>query len=201
MRKRLAGLVVLAALLIPATAVAAGPSLDASQLATSKCAPTGAAVVNVLYGLKNDYDSGYAGNAWANDTILRHLRVWPTGGGYCAIAQDVGVFTTFAGPSPSGLSTVSAGVVGVLTGGYRSTVFTGTFTPSAYATSGYLGTFDLACTSASNCPGARPSPLAYFTGAVGFDLTWWGWAYATRSHGTWVNSIDTTAATGGDITG
>jgi hypothetical protein len=201
MRKFIVGLVLAAALVLPAAASATGPTLDVSQLATSQCAPSGAAVVDVYYGLKNDYDSGYAGNAWANDSILRHLRVWPTIGGYCGIVQDAGVFSTFAGPSPSGLSTVSAGILGVLGGGYRSTVFTGTFAPSAYATSGYLGTFDLACTSASNCPGARPSPLKYFTGTSGFDLAWWGWQYVTRAHGTWVNSIDTTAATGGDITG
>jgi hypothetical protein len=35
----------------------------------------------------------------------------------------------------------------------------------------------------------------------GFDLAWWGWIYVTAANGTWNNSIDTTAATGGDITG
>ena len=101
MRKFIVGLVLAAALVLPAAASATGPTLDVSQLATSQCAPSGAAVVDVYYGLKNDYDSGYAGNAWANDSILRHLRVWPTIGGYCGIVQDAGVFSTFAGPSPS----------------------------------------------------------------------------------------------------
>jgi hypothetical protein len=198
----LLSLLIGAALAFPVSAAAStAPPLDASQLLPSRCAPIGSAVVNVWYGLKNDYDSGFGGHTWANDSILRHLQIWPATGGYCAIAQDVGAFQTFAGTSPSGLSTVSAGIRGVLSGGYRSTVFSGTFTPSTYAASGYLGTFDLACTSASNCPGARPGPRSYFSGVSGFDLAWWGWIYVTAANGTWNNSIDTTAATGGDITG
>ena len=161
----------------------------------------GAPLVTVPYGLVTDYDSGFAGNAWANATIDRHLQVWSTGPGtYCATVEDHGSFVTFAGPSPSGTSTVSAGVRGVIGGGYVTTTFTGTFAPSL-PTRGNLGTFDLQCTSVSNCPGAHPSFTSYFSSTGSWDLAAWGWAYFAGRHGTWVNAYNVSAADGGDITG
>jgi hypothetical protein len=60
--------------------------------------------INVNCTLKNDYDSGVAGNAWANDTINRHLQIRKVGNArpnattqYCAMVDDTGVFVTFAG--------------------------------------------------------------------------------------------------------
>ena len=162
----------------------------------------GTLLVNVHFQLLNDYDSGFAGNAWANDTIDRHVQVWQKGdGSFCASVEDTGTFTTFAGPSPSGLSTVSAGVRGVILGGYVTTAFTGTFDKSAYATRGDLGRFDLACTPTFSCPGAHPSYASWFSSRSGDSLALWGWAYYAGRHGKWLNALGVDAAHGGDITG
>ncbi len=197
--------VAFAALAIPAAALAS-PALDKSNIAGAQCRTTGPGtkgLVNVTYTLVNDYDSGYAGNAWANDTIHRRLRIWRTSTNtFCAQVRDSGTFTTFAGTSPSGMSTVSAGVPGRMNGGYVTTFFTGTYAPGAMPTHGDLGTFDLQCTDASNCPGAHPSYQSYFSSTSGDDLAHWGWIYKAKSHhGTWLNQDDSTPATGGDITG
>ena len=159
----------------------------------------GKQVVNVNYTLVNDYDSGVNGNAWANDTINRHLQVWNVSGNeYCAIVEDQGSFVTFAGDSPNGSGAVAAGVNGRINGGYTTTTFSGDFVGSAnYSTHGNLGSFDLACIDAYNCPGAHPTFLSYFSGTPSWDYAWWGWQYQTAQNGTWLNSVD---ANTGDIT-
>jgi hypothetical protein len=155
----------------------------------SSCA-NGKQIVNVNYTLVNDYDSGVAGNAWANDTINRHLQVWQAGSGmYCATVNDTGSFVTFTGASPSGSSTVSSGISGRINGGYNTTIFSGTLsTAPNYATKGNLGTFDLQCVDAYNCPGAHPTYASYFTTTSGDDLAVWGWTYHTPKNGDWVNA-------------
>ncbi|MHB8643256.1 MAG: hypothetical protein ACYDA3_10270 [Gaiellaceae bacterium] len=189
-------------------ATLAGVLAFAATTATAQARPyheaacaKGKALVDVHYTLLNDADSGFAGNAWAMDTIKRHLRIWQNDDGtYCAVAEDKGTFTTLAGPSPSGFSTVEAGITGKLKGGYVTTDFSGTFAPS-YATHGDLGTFDLACDTSFNCPGVHPSPLSYFSTTSGFDLAQWGWLYRAGDHGTWLNALGVAAADSGDITG
>ena len=160
----------------------------------------GKLVVNVMYNLYNNYDSGVAGNAWANDTINRHLQVWQVDAGvYCVAVNDNGSFVTFAGLSPNNTGTVSAGIEGVINGGYYTNAFSGTLDPSpAYATRGYLGSFDLECSNAYTCTGTWPSFLDYFNGSPSYDLADWGWTYHTAQNGDWVN-----AASGnlGDIIG
>jgi hypothetical protein len=195
---------ILAGLMIPVAALASpGLKLDKQAIAGKQCTVDGATkLVDVHFALVNDYDSGFAGNAWANDTIDRHLRIWQLDNGtFCAQVEDHGKFVTFEGTSPSGAGTVSAGVTGKLDGGYVSTFFTGTYSPSLYATHGDLGPFDLACIDANTCPGAHPSPLSYFSATAGFDLAQWGWIYHAGKNGTWLNQIDVSAADGGDITG
>lgn len=186
------------------TASGAQPlKLDKKDISDKACKPEGShatQLVNVHYTLVNDYDSGFGGNAWANDTIDRHLRIWSLDGGlFCAQAADHGKFVTFAGISPSGSSTVAAGITGELEGGYASTFFTGTFVPG-YAVRGDLGTFDLMCTPSFSCPGPHPTPLSYFSSSSGFDLAQWGWIYHAGKHGTWLNQDDVAAADSGDIT-
>jgi hypothetical protein len=97
---------------------------------------------------------------------------------------------------------VDAGVTGDIAGGYVSTFFTGTFSQGAYATHGDLGTFDLHCTDANNCPGAHPTPQSYFSSTTGFDLRHWGWIYhASNATGqsVWLNQDNVPAASSGDI--
>jgi hypothetical protein len=201
--KRMLLFVVLASLFAAASAVAApGLKLDQQDLASKVCKPAGSGarqLVDVHYTLVNDYDSGFAGNAWANDTIDRHLRVYGLADGtFCANVEDHGSFVTLTGTSPSGASTVAAGIKGSIDGGYNTTFFTGTFDPSK-ATRGNLGTFDLQCTDAYTCPGTHPSYRDYFSSASGDDLAQWGWIYKTGKHGTWLNQDDVAAADSGDI--
>ena len=175
----------------------------AAQAAANNNGPVacdkGRQVVNVYYTLVNDYDSGLHGNAWANDVVNRHLGVYSLGNNlYCATVNDTGSFITFAGDSPGGTGSVAQGVTGVINGGYVSTQFIGSLSASpAYKTSGYLGTFDLQCTDANNCPGARPSATSYFDSSLGYDLAQWGWMYHTAQNGNWVNAQTVNS---GDIT-
>jgi len=173
------------------------------NLRPSQCSLTRSSkeVVDVSFRLINDYDSGVHGNAWANDTIHRDLNIWNVSGNtYCAIISDNGNIVTFAGDSPNGTGTVGGGVKGQMDGGYRTTLFSGTFlgSSSPYSKHGNLGTYDLMCSDANNCPGAHPSYSSYFSSTAGNDLAWWGWQYNTCKNGDWVNSIN---ANIGDITG
>jgi hypothetical protein len=158
--------------------------------------------VDVHYKLLNDYDSGFGGNNWANDTIDRHLRIWNQGGTYCAEIEDHGKFVTIAGTSPGGSSTVSDGVKGSLEGGYITSNIVGTFAPpGGLATRGDLGTFDLRCNVDSSCPGDRPGWASYFNPLTSADsFAQWGWIYHAGKNGTWLNQ-DPDDASGGDITG
>lgn len=196
---------VAAGLAVPAAALAQPQvlKLDKQDLAAKQCRPEGSnakQLVNVHYTLLNDYDSGFAGNAWANDTIHRQLRIWQLADGtFCARVADHGKFSTFAGPSPSGASTVGAGVIGEMQGGYVTTFFTATYSPTL-PTRGDLGTFDLMCDAAFNCLGPRPSYRSYFSSTSGDHLAQWGWIYRAGNHGTWLNQDDVPAASSGDIT-
>ncbi len=173
--------------------------LDRQSIRPTVCSVPGSTmVVGVSYTLLDDADSGFGGNAWANDTIYRTLKIWQEpDSSYCAAVSDIGLFVTYAGTSPSGTSTVSAGVVGVISGGYIAT-FTGTPNASpGYATHGFLGAFDLQCDQSFNCPGAHPSFLSYFDVPT-YNEPAWGWIYRTSRHGTWVNQA---GGSSGDITG
>lgn len=200
----LVGLAVLG-LAVPTAAVAQPLELklDRKDIGSKQCKPEGLdaqQLVNVHYRLLNDYDSGFAGNAWANDTIDRQLRIWQLSDGtFCAQIRDHGKFGTFAGPSPSGASTVAAGIKGEMQGGYVTTLFTGTYAPTL-PTHGDLGTFDLMCDPGFNCPGSRPSYRSYFSSTLGDAFAQWGWIYHAGKHGTWLNQDDVPAASSGDIT-
>ena len=112
------------------TAAPVDLKLDKQAIADKGCQPAGQhamLLVDVHGKMINDYDSGYAGNAWVNDSIDRHLRIWQLGDGtYCSQVEDNGTFLTFDGTSPSGFSTVTAGIKGNLEGGYVTTFFSAT---------------------------------------------------------------------------
>jgi hypothetical protein len=190
----------LAALVVAAlsmTAVAFASPSPVSGSNAKACNTSGTALVNVHYTLTNDYDSAIDGHAWANDTIVRQLQIWALGSGtYCVSVSDQGSFVTFAGTSPQGTGTVSAGIIGKIKGGYSGSV-TGTYAATR-PVSGNLGTFDLACTDAYNCPGTHPSYLDYFNGITTDNaFAVWGWNYHTSQNGTWNNLA---AGNNGDIT-
>ena len=122
---------------VAALCLSAGTAL-ADDGTAAACNGDGAtSVVNVTFTLTDDADSGFGGNAWASDTIHRTLRIWAEAdGSFCAVVHDAGSFVTFAGTSPSGGSTVSAGIDGVLHGGYVATIQGSLAATPAYPTSG-----------------------------------------------------------------
>jgi hypothetical protein len=187
-----------------AGASTAGPNFGSGPLDSSHCGLTKQSknVVNVSFRMINDYDSGVLGNAWANDTMHREIRIWQVSPGiYCGTVTDTSKFVTFPGASPAGTGTVTANIPGSINGGDITGQFAGSLIANpAYPTQGNIGldnTFDLGCTTAYNCPGARPSISSYISGYAG-QLQWWGWQYVTNGHGIWVNSADGNT---GDITG
>jgi hypothetical protein len=169
-----------------------------SELNAAACG--GTPIIAVTQTVLNDADSGFGGNAWAFDNYTRQIKVFQLSDGtFCATTHYEGRFTTNAGISPSGNSTVSAGITGSFVGGYRATQFTGTLlAPPAFSTHGNIGTFDYRCDLTFTCPGYLDWLTLYFSTTSGFNLDWWGWIYHGGQNGTWVNaSIGST----GDITG
>lgn len=170
------------------------------QLNAAQCNPSGKLVINVVQRIINDADSGFTTPVWAFDELTRQIQVWQTGAKtFCATVKYHGSFVTIAGPSPMGLGTIAAGITGTLEGGYTAAI-TGTLkaTPGA-STRGNIGTFDYACDTAGNCPGAVFWADLYFdTADPGFDFSqpWWGWIYHGGNNGTWVNA---SAGSSGDI--
>ncbi len=198
-RAALATFSTLAMLLATAVTADVGVSADfAEQLDADACGH-GHLVINVMYRILNDDDSGYGGNAWAVDVIHRHVRVWKDeAGAFCGVARDEGTFVTRAGASPDDTTTIAAGIRGELEGGYRTTHFTGTLNANV-RTHGDIGTYDFACDGHFNCPGYFSWRQHFFAATTGFDLAWWGWRYHAGDHGTWIDAISVPQATAGDI--
>jgi hypothetical protein len=165
----------------------------AANLSPSQCA--GTLVISVAEGVRNDIDSGTAGNFWAYDDFVRSIKVWKTGSStYCAILGYAGTFTTVAGRSPQNTADIPAGIRGFFYGGYRTVSFTATqrATPlGSWPTQGFVGVVDYKCNATTaDCPGYIDWVAQYFTDKSGptLDLAWWGWEYRAGRHGTWVNA-------------
>ena len=188
--------------LAASVSAAPGLKLDKQDIGPKQCNAGAKLVVDVHFKILNDADSGFGGNYWANDNLDRHLRIWQQGPtAFCAQVEDHGKFVTYAGTSPGGAGTVSAGITGNIEGGYIAQI-TGTFAPpSDLATRGDLGTFDMGCDPLGNCSGSRPSFLSYFSGSPAWTQPQWGWIYHAGKNGTWLNQDDVAAADSGDITG
>lgn len=191
MKRLIGALFLFAALAVPAAAGAYTADFNPTSCG-------GAQIVNVTYEMINDYDSNTHGGAWANDTITRHLQLFDLGGSFCATVNDTGSFVTMDADSPNGTGTVTAGITGQINGGYLASI-TGTLSDSPdYKTHGFLGTFDLQCEDAYNCPGDRPSFLSYLDSGATYTLDDWGWYYHTPQNGDWLNDAGGNV---GDITG
>ncbi|TAL69034.1 MAG: hypothetical protein EPN88_06870 [Bacteroidetes bacterium] len=193
--------VMFAAMAIPAFAAPSVHTNFGQQVNAAQCNTTGAPILNVTFKVINDADSGTTRPVWAFDSFNRRLQVWEqTDGTFCAIAKYQGQFVTIAGDSPGAAydigGTVGDGVKGTVEGGYTAN-FDGTFTPTL-PTKGNLGTYNYACDTLGNCPGAFDWISAYFTGNTTFNQPYWAWNYHAGNNGSWVN-----ASTGnsGDITG
>jgi hypothetical protein len=159
----------------------------------------GTLVIQATEAVRNDIDSGQAGNNWAYDDLVRSINVWHHADGtYCAIVGYAGAFTTVAGRSPGNTADDPAGIRGLFYGGYRSLNFTGTLrTDPAWPTRGFVGVVDYKCDAATgDCPGYVDWTAQYFSATTGYGLAWWGWEYRAGRHGTWVNAI---SGNSGDI--
>ncbi len=168
------------------------------QLAASACGVDRTPYINVVEGVRNDDDSGFnSATSWATDNYMRTIQVWQVAPGtYCAVVKYVGSFVTRAGTSPMGTGTVTAGIRGVMRGGYRSTAFAAVpRSDPAWAAHGFIGVVDYRCDGSYDCPG-RVSWLDQYFSSNTFDFAWWGWEYRAGSHGTWINAMD---GSSGDI--
>lgn len=167
-----------------------------NELSKSKCTnATGNPIINVTQKVRNDADSGEAGNYWAFDYYTRHIKVWSTGeNSYCAIVAYDGDFFAVPGQVGPGNDPVNeridSPVNGKMSGGYRAT-FNGTLSGSpAWPTNGSVGTTNYRCNIVADCPGRVDWVGQYFPGYSNFDQPWWGWQYKAGSHGTWINAVD-----------
>jgi hypothetical protein len=153
-----------ALLLVPSLASARSPS-------TNLGCGAGSVVLDLRYHVLNDVDTGLRGNTWALDTYDRTVRVWQKSAGrFCAASTFAGRFSTIAGPSPGGTTTIPAGIHGAFRG-QSTTTFRGALKPGARGTRGSLGTKDFQCTSddlKGACAGTFDWLNAYFTSSDGF---------------------------------
>ena len=159
--------------LVPAVLAAltlVAPATAANGAKNQGCG-AGTIVMNVQYRVANDLDTGVRGNNWAFDSYTRAVKVWrKRSGRYCAASTYTGTFSTIAGPSPGGTTTIPAGIRGTLRG-TSTTTFKGRFAAAGQPTRGDLGTKDFACTSADrkgDCAGTFDWLSAYFTSADAF---------------------------------
>ena len=178
-------------LLLPVVlALAAASPAQASNLGCGG----GKLVLSVSYHVINDVDTGVRGNNWAFDTYDRSVRVWRKGRGrFCSASTYGGEFTTIAGPSPGGKTTLPAGVRGTFTGS-SVTTFRGTFAAQGAPVRGFLGSKDFACTSADQkgqCSGTWDWLRTYFTGISRFTYVRYAFSYHATENGkgTWSDSL------------
>lgn len=168
--------------------------------AASPAQPAGAGcgggklVLSVSYHVVNDVDTGVQGNNWAFDTYDRTVRVRRKAAGrYCSASTYNGEFTTIAGASPGGKTTLPAGIRGRFTGS-SVTTFRGSPATSSGPLRGFLGSKDFACTSADQkgqCSGTWDWLRVYFTGVSHFKYLRYAFVYHATENGkgTWTDTL------------
>lgn len=174
------------------------------ELNAKACDKEGRAVINVVENVKNDVDSGFAGN-WAIDNYKREIKVWKADSEntnqWCAVVKYEGKFDAVAGQTgPGGTGTISEGVKGEMRGGYRAT-FNGDLKASpTWPMHGFVGTVDYGCDITGATCNYVSWTAQYFDNVTEFAQPWWGWIYkAGHKHGTWLNQIDVLPADSGNI--
>ena len=153
-------------------------------------------VVNAFANFRNVADEGLDGHVWALDQGTQYIQIWQTGeNAYCVKRRDVGTFATYAGVSPAGTGTISAGV----TGSFQGTTYlriNGIFKANV-PTSGYIGDFDAQCQQDGSCSGQRLRTSAlYFSRTNKVDFGWFLFAADGGACGKW---IQTASGSVGDI--
>jgi hypothetical protein len=153
--------------LLAGIVLAAAATTTANATTNLGCG-AGKLVLHVHYRVLNDVDTGIRGNDWAFDSYARTVSVWrKSAGHYCAASTFNGTFTTVAGASPGGTTTIPAGIRGTFNG-QSVTTFRGAQKATAH---GDLGTKDFQCTSADtkgSCAGTFDWLNAYFTSTDNF---------------------------------
>ena len=168
----------------------------AAAAAVEGCPGGGPLVVNAYGTYSNSADYGADGHVWALDAARESIQIWQIGTNtYCFKRQDIGTFTSFAGVSPAGTGTVSAGVTGRWYG-ELVIVIQGTFAPNL-ATSGFVGDFDLQCQQDGTCLGQAFNARNYFSGFDSLQFLKFAGTFEAGACGVWRQSTD--GSTTGDI--
>src|SRR3977135_187173 len=120
-------LLIVALLVAFATPAAASFGGDLGANLSPAACGGGTLVIQATEAVRNDIDSGEAGNNWAYDDLVRSTNVWHrTDDTYCAIVGYAGAFTTVAGRSPGNTANNPAGIRGFLSAGCRAAQVMGT---------------------------------------------------------------------------
>ena len=185
---RVRGLALATVVIAAVAALATVPQTGASA-AVEACPGGGPMVVNAYATYRNSADVGADGHVWALDAARESIQIWQIGTNtYCLKRQDSGTFTTFAGVSPEGTSTVSGGVTGRWYGEIV-VVIHGTFAPKV-ATSGFVGDFDLQCQQDGTCLGPAFNARSYFSSIDSAQFLTFKATFAGGACGVWRQSID-----------
>ena len=161
----------------------------AAAATVAQCPGGGPLVVNAYGTYRNSADVGDDGHVWALDAARESIQIWQIGTNtYCFKRQDIGTFTSFAGVSPAGTGTVSAGVTGRWYG-ELVIVIQGTFAPNL-ATSGFVGDFDLQCQQDGTCLGAAFNARNYFSSFDSLQILKFAGTFEAGACGVWRQSSD-----------
>ena len=174
------------------------PQAVASTPKPDSCRQDEPPVVDGTLTISNLVDLGSEGHVWALDAVTERVRVWQIGPRLFCVKREADVtWISYAGISPAGTGTISAGVTGTAHG-IKYLRVSGAFTP-AYPTSGNIGNFDAQCQPDGTCTGLEPRiATLYFPQFKHLDFGWFDYLVTSSGHGTW---HQTPNGDTGDITG
>ncbi len=184
--------------LLALSVLAGVPQAAATTLKPDTCRQDQPPVVDGTLTIDNLVDLGSDGHVWAHDTSTERVRVWKIGPRLYCVRRDADVtWVSYAGISPAGTGTISAGVTGTAHGTVYLRV-SGPFTP-VYPTSGNIGHFDAQCQPDGTCTGLEPRIITlYFPHFTHLDFGWYDYLATSPDNGTWHQTPDGDT---GDITG
>jgi hypothetical protein len=181
---RLAGLSAVVAAVLATISLVDAP---AATVKPDSCPTDKPLVVDSYATFENAADYGADGHVWALDAGTHSTQIWRLGGdAYCLKVHDVGTFTTFAGLSPEGTGTVSAGVTGSIDGTIYVYLF-GKFAPTV-PTTGFIGNFDFQCQQDGNCSGPNSLTRLYFPSLLSYHFGAYAFTADGGACGTWFQS-------------
>ena len=160
------------------------PHASAIPTDLDSCPTDRPTLYDVTIGNTNVADIASDGHVWALDDYTQHVQVWKLGQKhYCFRIEYDGTWTSFAGASPGGTGTISAGITGTFHG-MRTLRLTGEFNPQ-YPLSGHVADFDWQCGADGTCTGPRPSPGMYFSPITNVNSTWHEFHATSPANGSW----------------